>query len=121
MPGVAPVRQVQASQGSFTPYQERIAEPGQDLESETSRSAIAALVLGLAFFVPPAGIVAIMFGLIGLGQIKESKTRDDKPDLKGKGMAITGIVLGAIFQAAWFILVIMALAGVGNLLEGAGF
>ena len=122
VPGTAPARTVQAAQGAYTAFQERLGAPGEEgeLEEETSRSAIASLVLGLAFFVPPAGIVALMFGLIALGQIKESKQRPDKPDLKGKGLAIAGIVLGGIFQAAWFILVIMALAGIGNFLEAAG-
>jgi prepilin-type processing-associated H-X9-DG protein len=53
--------------------------------------AIASLVSGLfgCLFIP--GIVAIVTGIIGL-----NNTRD--PRVGGKGMAITGIVLGGVFM-----------------------
>ena len=59
----------------------------------TSGKAIAALVLGLMSFcaVIFTGIPAIIFGILGLNDISKSRGR-----LKGKGMAITGIVLGAL-------------------------
>ena len=114
----------QVAQGAYTPERAGFRAPGSEEdaepEEETSRSAVASLVLGLCFFVPPAGLFAIMFGVIALAQIKESKGREDQPDLKGRGLAIAGIVLGGVFQMAWFIAIIMALAGLGNLLEGAG-
>lgn len=57
--------------------------------SKNSGFAIASLVLGLLFFLPFANILAIVFGFIALNQIK-------KNNLSGKGMAITGIVLGIL-------------------------
>ena len=64
-------------------------------ETRTDRMSIAAMVCGiLAFFVPYVGIIlailAIIFGGIGL-----RRTRSN-PELKGKGMAIAGLVLGIV-------------------------
>jgi TM2 domain-containing membrane protein YozV len=53
--------------------------------------AIAALVLGILSFVclgPIAGVLAIVFGILGLKKANEVGT--------GKGMAIAGMVLGII-------------------------
>lgn len=118
VPGVAATPSFQPAQGAYTPSLPGQAKvPGTDDEGvETNRSAVAALVLGLCFFVPPAGLFALMFGVIAVGQIREAKGRDDRPDQKGRGMAIAGIVLGAIFQLAWFIFIIGLLAfGASNL------
>lgn len=118
MPGGTPVASYQPAQGAFSPVLPGQAKvPGDDdKESETNRSAVAALVLGLCFFVPPAGIVALMFGVIALGQIRDAKEREDKTVQKGKGMAIAGMTLGALFQLAWFVLIIGLLAfGANNL------
>ena len=55
--------------------------------------AIASLVLGIISFIPLIGLLlgllAIIFGIISLVQIKKRK-------LSGKGLAITGIVLGVL-------------------------
>jgi predicted acyltransferase len=56
--------------------------------------SIASLVLGiigvfLCFVVVPS-ILALVFGLLGINQIKQD------PSQSGRGMAIAGIVLGAI-------------------------
>jgi hypothetical protein len=61
----------------------------------TDGMSIAAMVCGiLSFFVPILGLVlailAIIFGGVGLG-----RTNRD-PELKGRGMAVTGLVLGII-------------------------
>jgi len=57
--------------------------------------AIASLVLGLFILVPLlgmlCGLIAIVFGIIALVQISKNKGA-----LKGKGLAIAGIVLGVI-------------------------
>jgi hypothetical protein len=61
----------------------------------TDGMSIAAMVCGiLSFFVPILGLVlailAIIFGGVGLG-----RTNRD-PELKGRGMAVTGLVLGIL-------------------------
>ncbi len=103
-------REMRLAEGEFT--HRKMSTPGsqEPLPEETNRSAVTALVLGLCFFVPPAGLFALMFGVIGLGQIRDSKEREDQPDQKGKGLAIAGIVLGAIFQLVWFALIIGLMA-----------
>ncbi len=64
------------------------------VEAKTSRAAIAALVLGILAFVT-CGITAlpaIICGIIALVKISGSNGL-----LKGKGMAITGLVLPGVF------------------------
>jgi hypothetical protein len=61
----------------------------------TDGISIAAMVCGiLSFFVPVLGLVlailAIIFGGVGLGRTNRN------PELKGRGMAITGLVLGIV-------------------------
>lgn len=60
----------------------------------TSEFAIASLTLGIGTFINLLGmeraIPAIVFGLLGLRRVKA----DDR--LKGKGMAVAGVVLGVI-------------------------
>lgn len=59
----------------------------------TSGFAVTSLVLGIIAFIPPfflSSILAIIFGGIAMG-----KTGRD-PNLAGRGMAITGLVLGII-------------------------
>lgn len=70
--------------------------------------AIAALVLGICslvfchpcvcFIGIPCAILAIIFGIIGL---KKSKTTG-----KGKGLALTGLILGSVGAALATILII---------------
>jgi hypothetical protein len=73
--------------------------------------AVAALVLGLfgwCLVVP--GILAVIFGNLALGTIATSDGRQ-----KGRGMAITGIVLGWVSIAVLAGLAIAWLAyGLGN-------
>jgi hypothetical protein len=65
--------------------------------------AIAALCCGLAGFVPLVGVVAIVLGVVALNQLRGGLQR-------GRGMAISGIVLGAISMLAWTGLIIIAIA-----------
>jgi len=60
---------------------------------QTSGKAIASLVLGLCSLVTCffTGVPAIIFGVLGLGDINNHPKR-----LTGKGLAISGIVLGSI-------------------------
>ena len=82
-----------------------LAETGTDVSvterKRTSGMAIASLVLGiLGFFFNILGILAIIFGSIGLGQTG----RD--PSLGGRGLAIAGLILGIVVIVFWVIIII---------------
>jgi type II secretory pathway pseudopilin PulG len=86
--------------------------PGTPFQPETSGKAIASLVLGLFFFLCPASILAIVFGHWSYSEINRSAGR-----LKGKGMAIAGLILGySGVVLIPFILIIAAIA-IPNLLR----
>ncbi len=72
-------------------------------DSGTNGLAIAALVCGLAFFVPFAAILAIIFGILALRQIARTFQR-------GRGMAIAGIVTGSLVVLAWIAVVGLVIA-----------
>jgi hypothetical protein len=59
------------------------------LPPETSGKAIFSVIAGLLFFILPFSIVSLVFGYLSLYDIRKSAGR-----LSGRGMAITGIVLG---------------------------
>jgi len=73
--------------------------------TQVSRKAVASLVLGLASFLAVCltGMLAVAFGIFALVDIRQSRGR-----LRGKKMAIAGIVLGAIlgtvYIPVWFAL-----------------
>ncbi len=74
---------------------------------KTSGMAITSLVLGLCslllfwtFIIP---ILSIVFGFIGLNDIKQNK------NLQGKGMAIAGIVLGFIWFALLLLIILLGI------------
>jgi hypothetical protein len=73
------------------PYVAQVASKAQ--ASATSGKAITSVVLGLASFFCAflTGIVAVIMGVLALGDISKSQGR-----LHGNGLAITGIVTGAI-------------------------
>jgi len=67
----------------------------------TSGMAITALVMGLVGLILNfVSILAIIFGAIALGQLNKD------PSLKGKGMAVAGLVLGIVVFIVWIILII---------------
>jgi hypothetical protein len=73
-------------QPSQTPQQPPVgAAPGR-----TSGLAIASMVLGIVWVYWIGSILAIIFGHVAISQIR----RD--PTLRGKGMAIAGVVLGYV-------------------------
>ena len=65
--------------------------------------AIAAGYAGLLSFIPGVGLLAIVFGILGLKDIKSH------PDKHGAGRAWLGIVLGVVFSL--FSLLIISAAG----------
>ncbi len=78
--------------------------------AETSGKAIASLICGLFFFLPPTAIAAIILGHLSLSQIRRSAGR-----LRGDGLAIAGLVLG--YLGAGPILLILAAIAIPNLLR----
>jgi type IV pilus assembly protein PilA len=71
---------------------------------ETSWKAIVSFVSGLCFLFFPASILAVIFGHLSLSEIGESAGR-----LKGRGMAIAGLILGYLGVAFIPILIIAAI------------
>lgn len=76
-------------------FQAQSASSLPENPAKTDGMSIAAMVCGiLCYFVPYVGIIlailAIVFGGIGM-----RRTRNN-PELKGKGMAIAGLVLGIL-------------------------
>ena len=65
------------------------------------------MIVGLAgillswCFGPVPGVIALVLGLVALSQIKKSPEK-----YGGKGMAITGVVIGALTIAFYILLVI---------------
>jgi type IV pilus assembly protein PilA len=84
------------------------AAPGS---SGTSGKAIGSLVCGILFFFLPSAIVAVVLGHLSLSDIRRSAGR-----LGGRGLAITGLVLGYLGLAVIPILIIAAIA-IPNLLR----
>jgi hypothetical protein len=78
---------------------------------ETSGKAIGSLVCGLLFFFPPSAVLAVVMGHLSMSDIRRSAGR-----LGGKGLAISGLVLGYIGLAFTSILIIGAIA-IPNLLR----
>lgn len=68
---------------------------------------MASMIVGLSgillswCFGPVPGIVALVLGLVALSQIKKSPEK-----YSGKGMAIAGIVIGAVNIAFYILLMI---------------
>jgi hypothetical protein len=59
--------------------------PGQPQGS--NGLAITSLIMGILSCIPGVGLLAILFGMLGLGKAKD-------PRIGGKGLAIVGMVLG---------------------------
>ena len=79
-------------------------------QAETSSKALISLVCGLLFFVPLAFVAAIVFGHLGLSEIRRSAGR-----LKGEGIAIAGLVLGYLWIAGIPIMLILTAIAIPNL------
>ena len=80
--------------------------------AETSGKAIASLICGVCFFIFPAAVAAIILGHLSVSEIDKSAGR-----IKGRGMAISGLVLG--YGGVLFIpfMLIIAAIAIPNLLR----
>lgn len=90
-------------------------EGEREQPKETSRVALTALIIGLSSTLIPlfAGPVAIGFGIGGIVQVSRNKET-----MSGKGLAITGMVFGALTTVVWFLLLVTLFAGAGRLVTG---
>lgn len=79
---------------------------------KTSGLAIASLICGILFLFFPLSIVAVVFGHVSLSQIKKSAGR-----LRGRGLAIAGLVLGYLGIAIIPLILIIAAIAIPNLLR----
>lgn len=95
---------------SYDPYQPALRTKGQFVSDPhvydppprglPKGKAVAALILGIASFFYVAfitGPLAIILGGVCIGQC-------NRGEASGKGMAIAGVVLGALFTAGWIIM-----------------
>jgi len=56
--------------------------------------AITSLIMGILSCIPGVGLLAILFGALGMGKAKD-------PRVGGKGLAMVGIVLGLLGTLGW--------------------
>jgi hypothetical protein len=77
---------------SWQPSQPAYYVPQQRRQNGMAVAALVLGIVGVLFFVvviPP--LLALVFGLVAMGQIKESRGTQD-----GQGLAVAGVVLGAV-------------------------
>jgi type IV pilus assembly protein PilA len=95
----------------FGPYEPPPPPPVQ----QTSGKALASLISGiiglvtLILFIP--GLLAIIFGHIARGEIRRSRGQ-----LKGEGMALSGLIMGYVTVAGLPFILIVAAIAIPNLL-----
>ena len=94
------------------PPQTFVGVPGPGTAEKTSGMAIASLIFGMLFLFFPLPILAVVFGHVSLSQIKKSAGR-----LGGRGLAITGLVLGYLGIAMIPLILIVAAIAIPNLLR----
>lgn len=72
--------------------------------SRTSGLAIASMVLGIVWVYWIGSILAVIFGHIAISQTSKDET------LRGRGMAIAGLVLGYVGLGILLLVIIFAVA-----------
>ena len=87
---------------STAPVSNLHPEAAFGLPPENSGKGIFSLICGLLMFFPPASIVAVVFGHLSLSDIRKGGGQ-----LKGKGLAISGLILGYIGTAIWTVFFVM--------------
>lgn len=128
VPGDASQHAYTAGMGSYTFQSQGFAAPGAELEKarikaeeraqkkadekQFSGLAIASFVLGLLFIIPVGGIVAFALGIGGIAQTGKGR-------LRGRALAIIGMVLGGLAQIAWFAVIVAGFSILGRLVNGA--
>lgn len=90
--------------------QQRMAEQPAERNGKVSGMAVAGFVAALVapisvYLFIPLAIMAIIFSSIGLGQTRRN------PELRGRGLAIAGLVIG-ILEMSLLLIVILAIAAI---------
>jgi type IV pilus assembly protein PilA len=79
---------------------------------ETSRKAIGSFICGFFFWIFPAAVAGIILGHLSLSEIQKAGGR-----LKGRGMAVGGLVMGYGGVVAIPLILILAAIAIPNLLR----
>ncbi len=79
---------------------------GTVVERKKSGKAIAALVLGILSLLAPFGIVLGIIAIV-LGSLARKEIQAD-PGLEGDGMALAGIITGAVGSVLFLVLIVIA-------------
>jgi uncharacterized membrane protein YvbJ len=106
--GTATSQQTPVQQATIQPppvqqpvYQQPLPQRSATAE-RTSGMAITSLILGIiGVFLAPFSILAIIFGAIAMSQTSKD------PSLKGKSVAIAGLVIGIAFTVIWIAMIFM--------------
>jgi len=85
---------------------------GTIFPAQTSGKAIASLVCGLFLFAFPLSILAVIFGLLSVSEIRKSSGR-----LQGEDISIAGLVLGYVGLAVIPLILIIAAIAIPHLLR----
>lgn len=85
----------------YPPYGYGYPSPNPQVAKGTNGMAIAALVLGICGFLFVTPIVGLVLGIISLAAVRRSGQR-------GKGMAISGIVLSSLWIALFATIIVVA-------------
>src|SRR5678815_5107834 len=67
---------------------------GAPQAAKSNGMAITSLIMGILSCIPGVGLLAILFGLLGMGKAKD-------PRVGGKGLAVVGLLLGVLGTVGW--------------------
>lgn len=97
------------------PEEEDEEEEEKAPPKETSRVALTGMVLGFASILIPifASPVAVGFSIAGIVHVNK-----DPENLRGKGLAVIGLVFGVLTSIVWTIILVMLFAAGGRLVRG---
>lgn len=74
---------------------------------QTNGMAVASMILGILWVYWIGSVLALIFGLVGMAQIK-------RKDEDGMGMAIAGVILGGIGIGVLVLVIVVASTGPGR-------
>lgn len=76
-------------------YPQQQGYPGGMPQAPKSNGlAITALIMGILSCIPGVGLLAVLFGFLGMGKAKD-------PRVGGKGLAVVGLLLGLLGTLGW--------------------
>ena len=99
--------QFQPGMPATNPYEQGYAEPRR-----TSGLAIASVVCSVILCCPLTTVMGVILAVVALA------TMSGKPHIKGKGLAITGLVLGLVFTTAWVMIGVKGYEAVAKMKRG---